>query len=291
MRLSAFAKINWSLDITGVREDGYHLMDMLMQPISLADEIELSPLFSEEIRLTTGGYPPCRADEHNLAYRAAEALKKATGFPLGVSIHVEKQIPIGAGLGGGSADAAGVLFGLNRLWETGLSGAELESIGLTLGADVPFCLRGGLARTTGIGENLKAVPNKYCYWLIVVQPCHGLKTGEVFQLWRDGPELRHPDTDAAETALREGSLTDLCDGIGNVLEPVASRLRPEIPQAIRELRNAGALRAVMTGSGSAVFGIFQSSVLAEKAWRQLRTRWRNTFLCHTQQDSIRILSE
>jgi len=289
MRLNAFAKINWSLDITGEREDGYHLMDMLMQPISLADEIHLSQ--AEGIQLTTGGYPPCKADEKNLAYRAAAALKKATGCSRGALIHVEKQIPIGAGLGGGSADAATVLFGLNRLWALGLTQAELESIGLTLGADVPFCLRGGLTRTRGIGEQLVSVPNKYCYWLLVVQPCRGLRTGDVFQLWQDGPEVRHPNTDAAENALREGQLTDLCASIGNVLEPIASRLRPEISQAIQELQKAGTSRALMTGSGSAVFGVFQSSALAEKAYRQLRARWRSVFLCHTQQDSIRVLNE
>ena len=289
MRLSAFAKINWSLDITGVRDDGYHLMDMLMQPISLADEIDLSP--ADQILLTTGGYPPCKADERNLAFRAAAALKEATGYPGGAAIHVEKQIPIGAGLGGGSADAAGVLAGLNRLWKTGLPGAELEAIGLTLGADVPFCLRGGLTRTRGIGELLEEIPNKYCYWLLVVQPCRGLRTGDIFQRWQECPDLIHPDTDQAERALRDGRLMDLCASIGNVLEPVASSLQGEIRQAIQELMNVGALRALMTGSGSAVFGVFQSSAQAEKAYKPLRTRWRSTFLCHTQQDSVRILNE
>ena len=124
MILEAFAKINWSLDITGTREDGYHLMDMIMQPVSLADDIVLTP--SDDFEITTDGYPRSRADRTNLAMRAALALKETTGFSGGAHIHVHKRIPMGAGLGGGSADAAAVLFGLNRIWDLGLTGEELE---------------------------------------------------------------------------------------------------------------------------------------------------------------------
>ena len=149
LRIGARAKINWTLDITGRRADGYHLMDMLMQSVTLADEITLEKTLDGVITLTTGGTPLLPADEHHLALRAARALQKATSCPLGARIHVEKHIPVGAGMGGGSSDAAGVLVGLNRLWETGLTRAELEDVGLTLGADVPFCIRGGLTRTRG----------------------------------------------------------------------------------------------------------------------------------------------
>ena len=140
LRIGARAKINWTLDITGRRADGYHLMDMLMQSVTLADEITLEKTLDGEITLTTGGTPLLPADEHHLALRAARALQKAASCPLGARIHVEKRIPVGAGMGGGSSDAAGVLVGLNRLWETGLTRAELEDVGLTLGADVPFCI-------------------------------------------------------------------------------------------------------------------------------------------------------
>ena len=149
MRIAARGKINWTLDIVGRREDGYHLMDMLMQPVTLEDEVTLGP--ADSLTLTCGGWPRLTPREDNLALRAARALQEATGCRLGAAIHVEKRVPVGAGMGGGSADAAAVLFGLNRLWETGLSAGELERIGLTLGADVPFCLRGGLTRTTGVG--------------------------------------------------------------------------------------------------------------------------------------------
>ena len=149
MKLQAFAKINWSLDITGVREDGYHFMDMLMQPVSISDEIEISS--APALSVTVSGFPPVRADESNLAYRAAAALKKAGHYRSGAAIHLFKRIPVGAGMGGGSTDAAAVLVGLNKLWGLSLPSAELEKIGLTIGADVPFFIRGGMRQSITTG--------------------------------------------------------------------------------------------------------------------------------------------
>ena len=289
MILEAYAKINWSLDITGVRKDGYHLMDMIMQPVSLSDEIILEP--AQALSITTGGWPPSRADETNLAYRAALALKNETGFSAGVRIHVQKKIPIGAGMGGGSTDAAAVLYGLNRLWNTGLSAPDLEQIGLALGADVPFFIRGGLTRTGGIGEKLENRQCKYNYWLVVIQPCPGLSTGQVFSLWHKNESVVHPDTEKALQALESGKLDDLCAHLGNVLQPVSETLRPEIIHACSALSSQGAVFSGMTGSGSAVFGVFRSSVTAGKAYRSLLPKYKTIFLCHTQHDSVRITQE
>ena len=289
MILKAYAKINWSLDITDQREDGYHIMDMLMQPVSLADEITLSPAAS--LSITTGGWPRSRADESNLAYRAALALKNETGCPMGARIHVDKHIPIGAGMGGGSSDAAAVLTGLNLLWNTGLSGADLERIGLTIGADVPFLIRGGLARTRGIGEDMENHECLYSYWLIIIQPCPGLSTGQVFSLWHDSVPADRPDTDKALLALETGDLNLLCDSIGNVLQPVSEKLRPEIAGACAALLDEGAQASRMTGSGSAVFGVFRSPAVAEKAYHRISARYKTVFLCHTQHDSVRIMEE
>ena len=288
MRLEAFAKINWSLDIVGVREDGYHLMDMVMQPVSLADEITLLP--SREMAISTGGSPRSRADETNLAMRAAAALKHASGIRENVSIHVHKRIPIGAGMGGGSADAAAVLFGLNCLWRAGFSGEELEKIGLTLGADVPFCLRGGLTRTTGIGEIMENRPCKSNFWLLVFQPCRGLSTKEIFTAWHQD-EVVHPDTVSVLSALETGSPELLGQSIGNVLEPVSAARCPEIREAKEALLREGARAAAMTGSGSAVFGLFRTRQDALKASEPLSRRWKNIHFCHTQSDSIRIVEE
>ena len=289
MILEAFAKINWSLDITGIREDGYHLMDMLMQPVSLADEIRLNP--DRGLSISTAGTPSVRADERNLAYRAAALLKSETGYPGGVSVYVFKRIPVGAGMGGGSTDAAAVLTGLNRLWDTGLSETELEALGLKLGADVPFFIRGGLTRTRGIGEQLESLTCRSSYWLVVIQPCPGLSTKEVFGLWKDTADLERPETEAALQALESGNIDWLCGSLGNVLQPVSERLRPEIETACRVLTEEGAVTAKMTGSGSAVFGVFRSGTAAEKAHRKLSARFRAVFLCHTQQDSMRVVQD
>ena len=289
MILQAYAKINWSLDITGVRDDGYHYMDMLMQPVSIADEITLTP--SPDLRITTGGRPRSRADESNLAYRAAQALKNATGYSGGAAIHVQKQIPMGAGMGGGSTDAAAVLSGLNRMWNINLHHEDLEKIGLTLGADVPFFIRGGLTRTRGIGELLESHDCQHNYWLVVIQPCPGLSTAQVFSLWHDTGGFRRPETDQALRALLSGNLTSFCGYIDNVLQPVSESLRPEIIHACTALKDEGALTAKMTGSGSAVFGVFRSPLSAENAYSRLSSSYRTVFLCHTQHDSLRVLQD
>lgn len=284
MRIKARAKINWTLDILGQREDGYHLMDMLMQPVSLADTITLTP--ASELTLTTGGYPRLAANSRNLAYRAAEALQQATGLRKGAAIHVEKRIPVGAGMGGGSADAAAVLAGLNRMWDAGLNQAELEKIGLGLGADVPFCLRGGLTRTTGIGENMQVLPCARSYDLVVIQPCRGLSTGEVFKAYHEKECQLRPDTDKARQALAQGDGTLLAASLGNVLQAVSQDMRPPIGDAVAMLKQRGAFAALMTGSGSAVFGVFDSEDAARAAARSLRQRWMSTFYCRTCRDSL-----
>jgi len=284
MRLKARAKINWTLDIVGQREDGYHLMDMLMQPVTLADDITLVP--AEEINLTTGGSPLLPADENHLAYRAAAALKQHTGYPGGAAIHVEKHIPVGAGMGGGSADAAGVLVGLNKLWGLYLPQEELEAIGLRLGADVPFCIRGGLTRTTGIGEIMEDLPCGHNWPLVVIQPCDGLSTKEIFTAYHEGMVDARPDNAAAALALANGDTAALAAAMANVMQPVSEARRPGIHEAIAALREQGAFAAQMTGSGSAVFGAFTDEASAGKAYEALRSRWERTLLCATCNESV-----
>ncbi len=284
MELHANAKINWTLDITGQRPDGYHLMDMLMQPITLHDTITLEK--APAISLTVSGTPLIPADERHLAYRAAKALQKAAGYEAGAAIHVHKRIPAGAGLGGGSADAAGVLMGLNQLWGLGLGARALEEIGLTLGADVPFCVRGGLARVRGIGEELLSFPEAPAWPLVIIQPCEGLSTGAVFKAYHAQTSIQRPDTDVAEQALRKGDFPTLLPALGNVLESVSIQMRPEIGQALTALKEHGAVAARMSGSGSAVFGLFASPEIAAEAATLLQRRWPRTFLCETCRESV-----
>ena len=284
MRIQARAKINWTLDITGQREDGYHLMDMLMQPVTLHDIVTIEP--AEAVTLTTSGQPLLPPDESHLALRAARALQRHTGCTLGAAIHVEKHIPVGAGMGGGSADAAAVLRGLNMLWRLGLTQAELERVGLTLGADVPFCLRGGLTRTTGIGERMEPLPCGRDWPLVVIQPCEGLSTGAVFRAWHQQAEVIRPATGNAARALAEGDLSLLGRSLGNVLQPVSQGMRPEIAQAVDALTASGASAALMTGSGSAVFGVFARDKDAQAAYEHLHSRWDRTWLCATCRESM-----
>ena len=284
MRLKARAKINWTLDIVGQREDGYHLMDMLMQPVTLADDVILTP--AADITLTTGGTPLLPADEKHLAWRAAMALKKHTGYPGGAAIHVEKHIPVGAGMGGGSADAAGVLIGLNRLWGLHLSQEELERIGLTLGADVPFCLRGGLTRTTGIGEIMEDLPCGRNWPLVVIQPCEGLSTKEIFTAYHEGVVASRPDNASAASALAKGDASALSAAMGNVMQPVSEARREGIAQAIAALKTQGAFASQMTGSGSAVFGAFEEESAAMAAYEALRPLCERTYLCSTCTESV-----
>ena len=285
MHVLARAKINWTLDIVGKREDGYHLMDMLMQPVELADELTLEKA-ENGLTLTVSGYPRVKAGPDNLALRAAQALRECTGYRGGASIHLHKRIPVGAGLGGGSADAAGVLAGLNRLWETGLTQAELEALGLRLGADVPFCLRGGLQRAQGVGEELTPMACGGLFWLVILQPCPGLSTREVFGRFRLDARENRPDTLAAAAALAAGDWRGLCRSLGNVLQGVSAELRPEIGEGIAALREHGAAGAWMTGSGSAVFGLFTRAQVAREAQQELHQRWRSCFMTHTCQESV-----
>lgn len=284
MELEARAKINWTLDILGQREDGYHLLEMLMQPITLSDTITLTR--SDAVTLTVSGTPYIPPDANHLAYRAALALREATSCQLGAAIHVHKRIPSGAGLGGGSADAAGVLSGLNRLWALNLPQDELERIGLTLGADVPFCLHGGLAHVSGIGENMQDLPACPAWPLIIIQPCEGLSTGAVFKAYHASTNIDRPDTAAAAAALQANDLASLAPALGNALEGVSRSMQPAIGEAIDLLLANGAACARMSGSGSAVFGVFDTQEKAAAAYKTLCAIYDRTFLCASCRDSI-----
>ena len=187
LKIQARAKINWTLDVVGTLPNGYHDLDMLMQSVTLCDQMtmEEAPQLSLYVRAQGRAFVP--ADGNNLVLKAAAALQAATGCTRGARITLKKYIPVAAGMGGGSSDAAAALVGLNRLWGLGLSADRLEEIGLTVGADVPFCVRGGLQRAQGVGERLTPLAMKKPLYLVAFQPCRGLSTKEVFTaLHEDG---------------------------------------------------------------------------------------------------------
>ena len=298
--LKAPAKINWTLDILGTREDGYHLMDMLMQSVSLCDTLwleEADALMLESAMDATGAVHQAddkmasaevTFDEKNLVYRAAKLLKDTCGVSKGARMKLHKMIPSGAGMGGGSADAAAALKGLNELWGLHLPMEELLRLGLKLGADVPFMLTGGLARVSGIGENIQPLSPAPIVHLVMLQPCGGLSTKEVFSAFDalDPASLTRPDTDAAQRALLSGDLHALGKTMNNVLEDVSVPVRPAIAEAAGMLEKLGAVRGMMTGSGSVVYGVFETEGAAQKAARQLRSiaqanGWGDVWMAHT----------
>ncbi|MDR1599013.1 MAG: 4-(cytidine 5'-diphospho)-2-C-methyl-D-erythritol kinase [Oscillospiraceae bacterium] len=284
MRVKARGKINWTLDIEGVRGDGYHLIDTLMQSVELYDTLAFER--ADGLLLQVDGPMRVTADENNLVTRAMRLLAERLSVSAGCVITLTKRIPIGAGMGGGSADAAAALAGLNRFWRLSLKEAELNALALELGADTPFCLTGGLQRATGVGERLERLPVNRPAYLVIAQPCWGLSTPEMFQRYDEYAREsvvppRRPDNERAVRAARDGSLARMCAAMGNVLQPAAILQRPEIAQAIQTLEHLGAIRAQMTGSGSAVFGVFASAWAAQYAWERVSTIWRRCWTTRT----------
>ena len=279
MIIRAYAKINWSLDTVGMREDGYHLLDMVMQSVSLHDTLSIEPAGSLSLRVDGPMRAPAGPD--NLALRAAEALRQHAGISQGAAISLRKRIPSGAGLGGGSSDAAAVLRGLNSLWRLDYPLDTLCAIGLELGADIPYCLHGTLCRVEGIGESITPLSQGRIWHLVILQPCRGLSTRQVFTALGEAPALRRPDTPGVIAALQNGAFSQLPAVMGNTLQEISVPLRPQIRQAVTALREHGARAAQMTGSGSAVFGVFSSAAAARTAWEALRKKYRACYAAHT----------
>ncbi len=285
LEIAARGKINWTLDIVGRRPDGYHLMDMLMSSVELHDTLylEQGEGLSLELISQEKAAAPLPADEQNLVLKAARALQAATGSPKGAAMRLIKRVPVGAGMGGGSGDAAAALVGLQKLWGTALPKEQLLAIGVSLGADVPFALTGGFQRVQGIGEKLLPLPSLKPIWLVITQPCLGLSTPEIFRAFDSLPEeaIVRPDQAATQEALLGRDLAELTWAMGNVMQPVSIERRPLIQVAIQALEAAGAVRGMMTGSGSAVYGVFENEEKARIACEQLRGQWARTYVTQT----------
>ena len=277
LKTAARAKINLSLDVLGRLPGGYHEMKMVMQTVSLRDEVLLAPAEGGEIRLETNfGFLP--SDGRNIARKAAEAFFAAAGIGArGLSIRLEKRIPVGAGLGGGSADAAAVLRGLNEMHGGILSRAKLLEIAAGLGSDVPFCLLGGTRLASGRGEVLEALPPLPDCGVVICKPGFSIRTPDLFARI-DGRRSRiRPDTEGLVRALREGDLCGVARRMYNVFEDVLPQGSGEVGVIKQKLLSAGALGAVMSGTGSAVFGLFPDRAGAEAAAAALREDYRDCF--------------
>lgn len=280
--VQARAKINLTLDVTGRREDGYHTVKMVMQSVALHDEVKVEITRGEKKPrgiLLSCNLPYLPLDERNLAYRAAERFYEQTGTLLETcEIHIEKRIPVAAGLAGGSTDAAAVLRALNTLHETGLTDDELCEMGLTLGADVPYCLRGGTMLAEGIGEELTALPPMPHCWVVLCKPPFGVSTKEIYEQI-DAVELKkRPDTAGMIRALENGDFAGVCKRLNNVMETVTASKRRQIGEIKAFLAENGADGALMSGSGPTVYGLFADEGRARTAAKMLSRRFADTFL-------------
>ncbi|WP_350343726.1 4-(cytidine 5'-diphospho)-2-C-methyl-D-erythritol kinase [Proteinivorax tanatarense] len=252
MNLKSRAKINLTLDVLYKRKDGYHEVKMIMQEIELSDNIVFKECNKIEVNCS---HPFVPSGSSNLVYKAVELVKEATGVDAGISIEIEKKIPVAAGLGGGSSNAATTIIGLNKLWDLGLTDQEMENIASKLGADVPFFVKGGTQLATGIGEDLTKLTKAPKLWVVLAKPNLGISTKEVYQNLDANKILCHPKTDRMITAIEKKDIKEICTNVGNVLESVTLHRYSNVRILKSKMSEMGANSSLMSGSGPTVYGL------------------------------------
>lgn len=264
LNLRAYAKVNLSLDVVRKREDGYHEVSMIMQTVKLFDRLHFEKQKEDTIKLTTNlKFLP--VDENNLVYKVVRQLKEEFQIKEGIRIHLDKHIPVAAGMAGGSSDCAAALFGMNRMFGLNLSRKELMERGVKLGADVPYCIMRGTALSEGIGEILTPLPPMPNCYIVIAKPPISVSTKYVYE-HLDLPNLEHhPNIPAMVEALRNNDLNGITATMENVLESVTIHEYPVIKDIKNKMLDLGAENALMSGSGPTVFGIFTDKELAVKA--------------------------
>ncbi|MEC2157539.1 4-(cytidine 5'-diphospho)-2-C-methyl-D-erythritol kinase [Virgibacillus halodenitrificans] len=264
---NAPAKINLSLDVLSKRDDGYHNVEMIMTTIDLSDRVMLSEIAEDRIEVALESrYVP--SDERNLAYKAAKVFKDTYRIRKGVRINIEKSIPVSAGLGGGSTDAAAVLRGLNRLWSLNIPTEKLQEMGDMIGTDVPFCVQGKTAIATGRGEKIERLPSPPPGWVVLAKPDIGVSSRTIFQRI-DMKEISHPNTSQILRALNSGDFQSMCDYIGNSLEAITMNLHPEVLRIKKAMVQAGASGVLMSGSGPTVYGLVEHHSKARRIYNSM----------------------
>ena len=268
VKQKAYAKINLSLDILGRLENGYHIVKMVMQTIDLSDELIFETQDREcpsmEVTLVTdNGEIP--GGEDNLIVRAVRRMEYKYGIRRDLRITLKKNIPVAAGMAGGSTDAAAALRAVRDLFVPDVSDEELQKIGVTLGADIPYCVTGGTQLSEGIGEVLTVLPDAPQCGLVICKPPVGVSTGEVYKRYDSLEDVRHPDIDAQIEAIRRGDLAGMAGECGNVLEEVTGAMYPRIGEIERFFEKEGALVSKMSGSGPTVFAVFADKQEAARA--------------------------
>lgn len=271
------AKINLSLDVVGKREDGYHLLEMIMQTISLYDKVRISK--SSEMMVTCNAQGvPC--DKSNIVYKAAELMKNRYNIDENFKIEIEKNIPVAAGLAGGSTNGAAVIKGINELYSLNVSKDEMMEIGLKLGADVPFFFEGGTCLAEGIGEKLTKLSDVSCS-IVVAKPPIFVSTKYVYQNLKLDEIVIHPNTKRLIEYIKENNIRHLADSMVNVLESVTIKEYPVIQEIKNIMLEFGALGSMMSGSGPSVFGIFEDIKDAQKCHNRLRDYIKEVYVVNT----------
>lgn len=266
IQINAHAKLNLALDIRGTLPNGYHLIDTIFQEVTLADVIEIDP--ARTIEIECNGVEP----QDNTVMTAARAFFEKVGIRAGVSVRIQKNIPMGAGLGGGSSDAAAVLRGLNELYDSPMSKAELIGIARSIGADTPFFMVGGTQSARGVGDKFHSIENLCGFKYLLVMPEERVATAEAYRVSDTLPRVK-VDVERAAAALEKGDRTEYFDYAGNGLMPAAEKLVPEITRIGKACMDAGAEYWLMTGSGSCVFSIFGDNCNRERAQRKLSKQY------------------
>lgn len=263
--LKALAKINLGLDVVRRREDGYHEVRMIMQTIHLYDKLDIKKTTDEGIVITSNlSYVP--TNENNLVYKAGKLLMDEFDIKEGVSVHLQKRIPVAAGMAGGSSDAAAMLYGMNQIFDLGLSRKDLMERGVKIGADVPYCLMRGTALAEGIGEKLTSLPPMVKCPVLIAKPAISVSTKFVYENLKLNEETIHPDIDQLVKDIENKDLHAIAGHMGNVLESVTIPEYPIIAQIKDQMMKSGAINSMMSGSGPTVFGLFEDEETARRAY-------------------------
>ncbi len=275
----SYAKINLTLDVLGKLENGYHEVKMIMQSVNLFDLIIVDKQ-RQGIKISTNS-KAIPSNNKNIAYKAAELFFKETKISGGAKILIHKNIPIAAGLAGGSGNAAAILCALNLLYNANLTDNELANLALTLGADVPYCLTGGTQLSEGIGEKLTPLSSFSGIPVVLVKPPVNISTAGIYQKIDFAENLIHPDTDTVLDAIKRGDTETVAKNISNIMETVTKNECPQITDIKEKMISFGAIGSIMSGSGPTVFGLFPDNASAKKACDFFQEIYNEVYLAHT----------
>lgn len=279
MLVKAYGKINISLDVVGKREDGYHLLKMIMQNVDLYDSLSFQKC-NKGINISCNK-PYIPTDEKNLVYKATQLFMDTYDIHEGINIYLKKNIPVAAGMAGGSADAAAVFKALTKIFNIDVDDDELMKLGVRIGADVPYCIIGGTALCEGIGEIITPLTPFKNQILVLVKPNFGVSTKEVFKNLDVSKIFKHPDTGAIIKAMEENKLEDVCNGMRNLLENVTLRKYPVLKRIKEDMIKMGAMGAMMSGSGPTIFAFFDDMLKAQRCYDKFKIQYKEVYLTRT----------